>query len=106
MRILRAFAFPVWLAGMRLATRAERVALVALSIVAGAGMLAAVLAESLLAQDRRLRRAAERVPQADGRALWLGIPARGEAWPQLNATATGALGQISAQRPLPAVAFR
>src|SRR5437870_3612896 len=54
MRFLRSLAFPLWLAGVRLATRAERVALVALGIAAGAGMLAAVLAGSLLAQDRSL----------------------------------------------------
>lgn len=108
MRTLRALAFPLWLAGVRLATRAERVALVALGIAAGSAMLAAVLAGSLLAQDRSLRRATERIPQADRavRAFWLGIPGQGEAWPALDRKATGALRELSSRRPLAVMLYR
>src|SRR5438128_2812403 len=108
MRFLRSLAFPLWLAGVRLATRAERVALVALGIAAGAGMLAAVLTGSLLAQDRSLRRATERIPQADRtvRALWLGIPGQGEAWSALNRKATTALRGISPRPPLAVMLYR
>jgi hypothetical protein len=107
-RTLRALAFPLWLAWVRLASRAERVALVALGIAAGAAMLAAVLAGSLLAQDRSLRRATERIPQADRavRAQWLGIPGQGEAWPALNRRATDALRELSPRRPVAVMLYR
>src|SRR5256885_382611 len=100
MRFLRAAAFPLWLAQVRLAKRVERVALVGLGIAAGAGMLAAVLGGSLLAQDRSVQRAAAHVPAADRavRAFWLGIPAQGPQWQTLDTQARRSLGSIS-QRP-------
>src|SRR5256885_15183827 len=101
MRFLRAAAFPLWLAQVRLAKRLERVALVGLGIAAGAGMLAAVLGGSLLAQDRSVPRAAARVPPAGraGRAVWLGIPAPGAPWGALGAEGRRALRSVSPPPP-------
>ena len=71
----RRFAYPLRLAWIRLARRGERVVLVALGIAAGAALLAAVLAGSLVAQDRSLSRATVDIPQADRavRLVWGGI---------------------------------
>ena len=49
---LRRIAFPFGLAWARLTRRSERVVFVTLGIAAGAALLAAVLAGSLVAQDR------------------------------------------------------
>ena len=75
MRALRRFAYPLGLAWTRLARRGERVLLVAFGIAAGAALLAAVLAGSLVAQDRSVERATARVPAEDRtvRLVWGGI---------------------------------
>src|SRR5207253_1684552 len=108
MSLVRAAAFPLWLARVRLAKRLERVALVGLGIAAGAGMLAAVLGGSLLAQDRSVQRAAARVPAADRavRAFWLGIPAQGAPWRTLDEQARRSLRSISSRPPLGAMLYR
>src|SRR2546423_4808762 len=75
MTALRRFAFPLRLAWLRLTRRGERVLLVAFGIAAGAALLAAVLAGSLVAQDRSVERATARLPAADRtvRLVWGGI---------------------------------
>jgi hypothetical protein len=72
---LRRFAYPVGLAWARLVRRGGRVLLVLLGIAAGAALLAAVLAGSLVAQDRSVERATARVPAEDRtvRLVWGGI---------------------------------
>jgi hypothetical protein len=72
---LRRIAYPLGLAWARLTRRAEPVVLVAFGIAAGAGLLAAVLAGSLVAQDRSVERATARMPAADRtvRLVWGGI---------------------------------
>lgn len=72
---VRRLAYPLRLAFMRLTRRGERVVLVALGVAAGAGLLAAVLAGSLVAQDESLARATAAIPQADRtvRLTWGGI---------------------------------
>src|SRR2546423_3979142 len=108
MRLVRAAAFPLWLARVRLAKRLERVALVGLGIAAGSGMLAAVLGGSLLAQDRSVERAASRVSAADRavRAFWLGIPAQGAPWRILDAQARRSLRLISSRPSVGAMLYR
>src|SRR5436190_1329966 len=75
MTALRRFAFPLRLAWLRLTRRGERVLLVAFGIAAGAALLAAVLAGSLVAQDRSVERATARLPAQDRtvRLVWGGI---------------------------------
>src|SRR5579864_9248586 len=65
MAALRRLGYPVRIAAARLAHRGERVVLVSVGIAAGAALLAAVLAGSLVAQDRSLRRALGQVPAGD-----------------------------------------
>src|SRR5512133_3424573 len=75
MRALRRTAYPLGLAWARLVRRGGRVLLVLLGIAAGAALLAAVLAGSLVAQDRSVERATARVPAEDRtvRLVWGGI---------------------------------
>jgi hypothetical protein len=72
---LRRIAYPLALAWKRLARRGGRMLLVVFGIAAGAALLAAVLAGSLVAQDRSVARATARVPTADRtvRLVWGGI---------------------------------
>ncbi len=75
MTALRRIVYPLGLAWTRLARRAERVLLVAFGIAAGAALLAAVLAGSLVAQDRSVERATAHIPAEDRtvRLVWGGI---------------------------------
>jgi hypothetical protein len=79
MSVFRRFGYPFRLAAGRLAHRGERVALVGIGIAAGAALLAAVLAGSLVAQDRSLRRALGQVAPGDRtvRIVWGGIDGGG-----------------------------
>jgi hypothetical protein len=72
---VRRFTYPLRLAWSRLTRRGERVLLVAFGIATGAALLAAVLAGSLVAQDRSVERATARIPAADRtvRLVWGGI---------------------------------
>ena len=75
MTVVRRILYPVNLAWTRLARRGGRMVLVAVGIAAGAALLAAVFAGSLVAQDRSVERATTRVPAADRtvRLVWGGI---------------------------------
>jgi ABC-type antimicrobial peptide transport system permease subunit len=75
MAAFRRIVYPLGLAWTRLVRRGERVVLVAFGIAAGAALLAAVLAGSLVAQDRSVERATARVPAEDRtvRLVWGGI---------------------------------
>lgn len=75
MTALRRLAYPVRLAWARLTRRGGRVLLVLFGIAAGSALLAAVLAGSLVAQDRSLQRATARIPAEDRtvRLVWGGI---------------------------------
>jgi hypothetical protein len=75
MTALRRIAYPIGLAWARLTRRSGRLLLVAFGIAAGAALLAAVLAGSLVAQDRSVERATARVPAEDRtvRLVWGGI---------------------------------
>jgi hypothetical protein len=103
---IRRLAYPLRLARLRLARRLERVFIVGLGIAAGAAMLAAVLGGSLVAQDRGLARAADRIAPADRavRALWFGIPAQDAPRARLDAWAQPVVGRFG--NPVRAMVFR
>lgn len=109
MRTLRRIAAPLRLAGVRLAHRAERVALVALGVGAGAALLAAVLGSSLDAQDRSLARRIQALAP-DTRAVhasWFGVPAQtSESYAALSRTASAALLPVVGREPVRTVLFR
>jgi len=71
----RRFTYPLQLAWARLTRHGERVLLVLFGIAAGAALLSAVLAGSLVAQDRSVARATARIPAEDRtvRLVWGGI---------------------------------
>ena len=72
--VLRRITFPLRLVGARLAAGGERLALVALGIVAGAAVLAAVLAGRLVMQDRALQLAVGQLQPGDRtvQVVWSG----------------------------------
>ena len=101
--------YPVWLALRRLRRRTGRVALVGLGVATGAGALAAVLAGSLVAQDRSLARATAQVAPAERtvRAVWGGIPGQtGSRWQGLDRQARPILGTLHLGEPFAATLFR
>ena len=77
MRSLRAALYPLRLVGARLGRRSAPVVLVVLGIAAGASVVFGVRAGALVAQDRAVAQAIERIPdgQRSVRAVWFGLPA-------------------------------
>jgi ABC-type antimicrobial peptide transport system permease subunit len=105
---LRRFAYPVRLAWARLTRRGERVLLVLFGIAAGAALLCAVLAGSLVAQDRSVERATARIPAEDRtvRLVWGGIASGpGTDLSRLDARSRRALAPL-VQSPTRAMLFR
>src|SRR5258707_1109577 len=95
MNTFRRIAFPVWLARARLGAGGERLALVAIGIVAGSAALAAVLSGRLVMQDRALAQATAQLAPAD-RSLevaWFG--ALSGNWRALDRQVKAALGRDS-----------
>src|SRR3954452_16009583 len=74
---LRRIAFPLRLVAARLRGGGERLALIAVGVVAGAAVLAAVLAGRLVMQDRALAQATARLAPADRQitVAWFGAVA-------------------------------
>jgi hypothetical protein len=108
MSALRRIGFPLRLAWLRLARRGERVLLVAFGIAAGAALLAAVLAGSLVAQDRSVKRATARIPAEDRtvRVTWEGIASGpGTDVRKLDRRARGVLAPLG-RSPTRAMLFR
>jgi hypothetical protein len=84
-------------------------ALVAFGVAAGAGILAAVLAGSVVAQDRNLARTLADVPPADRalRAGYFGVPPQsGDYKTELDAVATRALARLAPGEPIRAMQLR
>ena len=101
--------FPLTVARSRLARRPGRVALVGLGVAAGAAALAGVLGGSLIAQDRSLARAIDRLPgdQRAVRAVWGGQPGQlGGRWAALDRAARPELRTLGLGEPLAATLFR
>lgn len=107
--LLRRFSFPLRLAAARLTARAGRVALIGLGLAAAAGTLAAVLAASLVAQDRSIARAIGEIPEEARavRAVWFGVPdqARNDL-DGLDRAAHEALRGVSNRTPVRALLYR
>jgi hypothetical protein len=106
---MRRFLYPVRLAGARLRHRAGLAVLVGTGVAVGAGALAAVLAGSLVAQDRALGRDLERLDPAQRvlRVSWGGVPGQtSERFASLDTVATRALGRLAHRPPFATAVFR
>ncbi len=103
---LRRFAFPLRLVGARLASGGERLALIAVGVVAGAAVLAAVLAGRLVMQDRALAQATARLAPADRivQVAWNG--AVSGTWSAQNRFVVPRLRTVNGQAPAAAMLFR
>jgi hypothetical protein len=103
---LRRALFPLRLARARLAAGGERLALIAVGIVAGAAVLAAVLAGRLVMQDRELAQATARLP-ADSRVVevaWFG--SLGGTWRSLDREVAPELERLTGHEPVRAMLYR
>ncbi|MGH2996595.1 MAG: hypothetical protein ACRDM9_09800, partial [Gaiellaceae bacterium] len=109
MRNLRRLAYPLRLAALRLARRAPTAGLAMLGVAAGAAMLAAVLAGTLLARDRSVGQAVSDIPEAQqaARALWFGVPGQAEEeYGALDLRARRALDRALGREPAGLALFR
>jgi hypothetical protein len=75
---VRSALYPLRLVGARLGRRSAPVVLVVLGIAAGASVVLGGRAGSLVAQDRAVAQAVERIPEGSRsvRAVWFGVPAQ------------------------------
>jgi hypothetical protein len=106
---VRRLLFPFHLARSRFSRRAGGFALVALGLAAAAAILAAVLAGSLVAQDRSVGRAVAELPDSARavRAVWFGVPGQaGRDRAGLDRLARDALRRVSDESPIPIVLYR
>ncbi len=106
---MRRFLYPVRLAAARLRHRAGLAVLIGLGVAVGSGALAAVLAGSLVAQDRALSRDLAQLDPAQRvlRVSWGGVPGQtSERFASLDTVATKALGTLARRRPFATAVFR
>src|SRR5215204_6398161 len=109
MRSLRAALYPLRLVGARLGRRSTAVVLVVVGIAAGAAVVLGGRAGSLVAQDRAVAQAVERIPEGSRsvRAVWFGVPGQSdEPQPALDVRARAALRNAGAPEPHALVLFR
>ncbi len=104
-RSLRRLAYPLRLAALRLAAGGPRLALVGVGIVAGAAVIAAVLAGRLVMQDRALEQATGRLDPGDREVAvtWGGAT---DAFPRLNRYIVPRMTTLTGQAPAAAMLFR
>ncbi|HUQ21915.1 MAG TPA: FtsX-like permease family protein [Gaiellaceae bacterium] len=91
---LRSALYPLRLVGARLGRHSAPVVLVVLGIAAGASVVLGGRAGSLVAQDRAVAQAVDRIPEGSRsvRAVWFGVPAQSdEPEPMLERRARAAL---------------
>lgn len=102
---LRRLAFPLRLVAARLTTGGQRLALVALGVVAGAAVLAAVLAGRLVMQDRALEQATAQLQPGDRQVTvaWSGAE---NTFARLNRFVTPRVHEITGHDPSAAMLFR
>ena len=108
-RLLRSVLYPLRLVGARLGRRSAPVVLVVLGIAAGASVVFGGRAGTLVAQDRAVAQAIERIPEGNRsvRAVWFGIPAQSnEPQPALDRRARAALEHADAGHATSLVLFR
>ena len=106
---LRSALYPLRLVAARLGRRSAPVVLVVLGIAAGASVVFGGRAGTLVAQDRAVAQAVERIPegQRSVRAVWFGIPAQSvEPQPAIDRRARAALAGAVDGRPTSLVLFR
>ncbi len=99
---LRSALYPLRLVAARLGRRSAPVVLVVLGIAAGASVVFGGRAGTLVAQDRAVAQAVERIPegQRSVRAVWFGIPAQSdEPQPALDRRARAALARRGRRAP-------
>ncbi|MDP9286453.1 MAG: hypothetical protein M3P41_16075, partial [Actinomycetota bacterium] len=103
---LRRLGFPLRLAGARLGAGGGRVALVGVGVIAGAAVLAAVLAGRLVMQDRALAQASSRLAPADRvvQVTWSG--AISGTWGSLDRFVAPRMRTVSREPPAAAMLFR
>jgi hypothetical protein len=103
--VFRRIAFPLRLVGARLRAGGGRLALVAVGVVAGAAVLAAVLAGRLVMQDRALALASAELPPGDRavQVTWTGAVTR---FAGLDAVVAPKLQAATGERPAAAMLFR
>lgn len=109
MTSVRAVLYPLRLVGARLGRRSAPVVLVVLGIAAGASVVLGGRAGALVAQDRAVAQAVERIPegQRSVRAVWFGVPAQsGEPEPALDRRARRALSRTDVGPATALVLFR
>jgi hypothetical protein len=103
--VLRRIWFPLRLARSRLATGGQRLALVAVGIVAGSAVLAAVVAGRLVMQDRSLELALHQLPSNE-RTLQVVWGGGVDAFPGLNKVAARQIEAATGEQPVAAMLFR
>ena len=109
MTLLRSVLYPLRLVRARLSKWSGPVVLVVLGIAAGASVVVGGRAGALVAQDRAVAQAVERIPDGSRsvRAVWFGVPGQsGEPQPVLDRQARAALGHVVAADARALVLFR
>jgi hypothetical protein len=103
--VLRRFLFPLRLARARLGAGGERLLLVTVGVVAGAAVLAAVLAGRLVMQDRALAQTLGALSPADKtvQVVWSGAT---DSFGGLDRIVTPKVTAIAGERPVAAMLFR
>ena len=106
MTVLRRLGFPLHLVGARLRAGGGRLTLVAVGVVAGAAVLAAVLAGRLVLEDRALTQAEATLAPGDKtvEVAWFG--GYGGTWPSLNRIVVPKLQELTGRKPAAAMLFR
>src|SRR6185369_1419146 len=102
---LRRLAFPLRLVAARLGAGGERALLVAVGVVAGAAVLAAVLAGRLVMQDRSLAEATAQLAPGDRQVqvTWSGAT---NDFVRLNKFVVPTVQSLTGDRPAAAMLFR
>jgi hypothetical protein len=104
-RSLRRLAYPLRLAAARLAAGGRRLLLVAIGIVAGAAVLAAVLAGRLVMEDRALQQAAASLPPED-RTVAVAWSGTLSDFPALDRFVSARMTTVLGEQPVAAMLFR
>ncbi|HEV8460277.1 MAG TPA: FtsX-like permease family protein [Gaiellaceae bacterium] len=102
---IRRLLFPFRLVRARLATGGERLVLVAVGVIAGAAVLAAVLAGRLVMQDRALQLATAQLSPGDRQVqiAWSGAV---NSFPRLDAVVAPKVEKVTGEPPAAAMLFR
>ena len=103
--LLRRTAYPLRLVRARLAAGGQRAALVAVGVVAGAAVLAAVLAGRLVMQDRALAHAQAGLAPGD-RVVAVAWSGAANSFPELNRYVAPRIAATMGRAPVAAMLFR